>query len=115
MGLAGYKRHPEHKKLSLTKSGMRQAENEKNGLVENWEPWCDRVVQTLEAGAALTKRASFMSITNYKVKESLTIRTPLQSNDYTQEQLRYAVRLGRYRKSQHRWRTSHKIKVGTKK
>ena len=89
MGLAGYKRHPEHKKLSLTKSGMRQAENEKNGLVENWEPWCDRVVQTLEAGAALTKRASFMSITNYKVKESLTIRTPLQSNDYTQEQLRY--------------------------
>ena len=30
-----------------------------------------------------------MSITNYKVKESLTIRTPLQSNDYTQEQLRY--------------------------
>ena len=69
---------------------MIQAKNEKNGLVENWDPWRNRVVQTLEAGAALTKRASFMSITNYKVKEFLTIRTPLQSNDYTQkEQLRY--------------------------
>ena len=69
---------------------MIQAKNEKNGLVENWDPWRNRVVQTLEAGAALTKRASFMSITNYKVKESLTIRTPLQSNDYKQkEQLRH--------------------------
>ena len=115
MGLAGYKRHPEHKKLSLTKSGMRQAENDKNGLVENWEPWCDRVVQTLEAGAALTKRASFMSKTNYKVKESLTIRTPLQSNDYTQEQLRYDWVGIASRSTGGGRRTSHKIKVGTKK